>query len=131
MIRRGLKAYRIESFRDAKAITGMLERTSFTNLNSVVERIPISGWRGYMHSNGEDLGEHFTQLLVVALELAKGDADDLGEPQRSSRLSMIKEVRAALSDRGKSPTDFMNLVRITAQRSSTPLGSPSGSPRAS
>lgn len=122
MIRRGLRAYGIETFPSAEEITGFLEEASFTNLNSVVERIPISGWPG--HSNGENLGEHFTHLLIIALKSAKEDADDLGEPQRSRRLSMIEEVETALSDRGNSPTDFMNLVRITAQKSSTPVGSP-------
>lgn len=128
MIRQGLSAYRIKSFSNAKEITGLLEKASFTNLKSIVERIPISGWPN--NSKGEDLGEHFTHLLDAALALAKGEARALGEPPRSSRLSMIEEVQEVLWDRRNSHMDFMNLVRITAQKSSIPFGSPSGSPRA-
>lgn len=128
MIRRGLRAYGIETFSNAKEIIGLLEKTSFTNVKSIVERIPIGRLNG--HSKGRDLGEHFRRLLVVALASAEGDADDLVEPQRSSRLSMIEEVQAFLCGRGDGHMGFMNLVRITAQKPSTPFGSPSGSPRA-
>lgn len=127
LIRRGLRAYGIETFSNAKEVIGLLEKASFTNLNSVVERIPISGFSS--HSE-EDLGEHFTHLLSAALSSARGVAEDSGEPQRSSRLSMIEEVQAALWARRNSHMDFMNLVRITAQKSSNPFASPSGSPRA-
>ncbi|KAH8756644.1 hypothetical protein F5883DRAFT_568977 [Diaporthe sp. PMI_573] len=119
MIRHGLSSLGIKSFSTAEGIAKSFQDASFINLQSTVERIPIIGPPG--HSDRKALGRDFRDLLLLMLQLVDKLADALSEPRRSSRLSIIREIRSALLDgRGKG-ANFMDLVRITAQK---PVGSP-------
>lgn len=124
MIRQGFSSLGIKSFSTAEGIVELLEEASFINTQTTVGRIPIGGSIG--HADGEVLEEHFTELLLLALELIEEVSDVLGKPHRSSRVSLIREIRAALSEAGQgvSHRNTMDLVRIRAQR-------PGGQPVAS
>lgn len=114
MILQGFSSIGIRGFSTAAGIIESLEEASFVQVHSVVERIPILCQSEV--SDGEALGSHFRELLLLMLELVEKLAGAFTEPQRSSRLSMIGEIRAALSVRENSGVRFMNLVRITAQK---------------
>lgn len=111
MIRRDFTSVGLKSFNTAEGIIGLLEQTSFIHVQSIIERIPIGGYSGQ-----EDLGRCFTELLLLALCLIAEVANEFSEPQRSSRLKMMGEIRAALSGNSDSHKHHMNLVRITAQK---------------
>lgn len=115
IIRQGFSLMGIKSFSTAEGIAETLEQASFVNVRSTVERIPISS-SSPGNSDEHALGAHFAELLLLALEFIDNVAVPSSEPLRSSRLSMIKEIRAVLSDGVDSRINFMNLVRITAQK---------------
>ncbi|KAI7777111.1 hypothetical protein LA080_004013 [Diaporthe eres] len=68
------------------------------------------------NSDEHALGAHFAELLLLALEFIENVAIPSSEPLRSSRIGIIKEIRAVLSVGVDSRIHFMNLVRITAQK---------------
>lgn len=117
LIRQGFSMVGIKSFNTAGGIAEALEEASFVHVRSTVERIPIGS---SSHGNSEEhaLGVHLAELLLLALEFIENVAVPSSEPSRSSRLSMIKEIRYVLSDGVDSHSHFMNLVRITAQKPS-------------
>lgn len=121
MIRQGFRSLGINCFSTAEGTVELLEEASFINTQTTVERIPIGGSIG--HADGEVLQEYFKELLLLALEWIEEVADVLGKPHRSSRLSMIEEIRAVFLDAGDKTLNFMHLVRITAQK---PIGQPDG-----
>lgn len=124
MIRRAFSSVGIKSFSTAEGIAELLQEASFINTQSTVERIPTRD--ALRHPAGGALQHCFTGLLLEALDFIKELAQALSEPQRSSRLSMIGEIGAALSESGQGycPVNPMNLVRIRAQK---PGGQPTGS----
>lgn len=114
MIRQSFDLLGFKSFRTAEGISELLEEASFVNTQSTVERLPVGAPPG--HSDGGVLGEKFTELLLLTLDLIQGVDRRLRRPHQPSRKSMIREIRASLSSGGNRRMDFMNLVRIRAQK---------------
>lgn len=115
MIRQSFSSIGAKSFTTAEGIADLLEEASFTNVQTTVEKIPI---------NDEQALEGYPrEIWLLTLELVKEVANALSEPRRSSRLSMIEEISAALSEREGNNMGFMNLIRIRAQK---PVGQPDG-----
>lgn len=114
LIRQGFRSVGLKSFSTAEGIIGLLEHASFIHVQSTSEKIPIGGLTG--SSDREDLGSFFTELLLLALELIEEAANAFSEPQRSSRLAMIGEIRDALFGNSDSLKHSMDLVRIRAQK---------------
>lgn len=114
----GFNSIDIKTSRTAKRIPTILQAAGFINVESNIKRIPITHLSGKY--DGEVKGSCFKELLCQVSKMIKVNPNAFNlkmTPALGRSLeSMVREVRDALLVEGDDRTDFVDLVRITAQK---------------